>query len=227
MDLEIIPIDFKMWSVEWGVGNKWCQHALNDLTTIILDAGEETVIVGREDQHLLTRHGEGLDGHRHGGHDTNGVEHPLALDPPLVATLEPGDDSHIIVLSDMGIAKHRMLGATLDGLLDGRGYGKVHIGNPKGDDIAVGFFIPFHATRVSPLYDFIKIVFHIAVPSNYLLASLTLLSCYPLATNLNDTVVRLTDIFIDGDGTNAISHDMTRCGIFNIFYVPTDIGLDG
>ena len=119
-----------MWSVEWGVGSKWCQHALNDLTTIVFDAGEETVIVGRQNQHFLTGHGEGFDGHRHGRHDTYGVEHPLALDPPLVATLEPGDNRHVVVFSDMDIAKHWMLGTTLDGLLDGWGYGKVHIGNP-------------------------------------------------------------------------------------------------
>ena len=52
-----------------------------------------------------------------------------------MATVEPRDDGLVILLADVGIAKHGMLGTATYGLLNGRGNGKVHIGHPQGDYI--------------------------------------------------------------------------------------------
>ena len=80
---------------------------------------------------------------------------------PLVTTLEPGDDGVVVVVLYIGIAKNRMTGTSFDGFLYGWCYGKVHIGNPHGDDVFVSHFVPFDATGSSALNQFVEVVGHL------------------------------------------------------------------
>ena len=110
------------------------QAGLSDFAAIVADAGEEAVVVGREDEHPFTRHCQGLDGYRHGRNDASGVEDPVSLDVPLVAAMEPRNDGIVVVGLDVGIAKDWVLSTALDSLLNGRSHRKVHVSDPEGED---------------------------------------------------------------------------------------------
>ncbi len=92
LGFEVSPVDF-----EAVVAATESQHTFCYFAAIILDAGEEAVVVGRQDEYFFTRHSQSLDGYRHGRHYPNGIEYPFTLNVPLVAAFEPRDDSLVIV----------------------------------------------------------------------------------------------------------------------------------
>ena len=59
---EICPVHFETIGVTLCVVIQ-LQHTFKHLAPIVLDAGEETVVVGRQDENLLARHSERLDSH--------------------------------------------------------------------------------------------------------------------------------------------------------------------
>ena len=129
LGFEIGPVDF-----EAVVAGK-PQHTFKRLAAVVADGGEEAVVVGREDEHPFARHRERLDGYRHGGDDTCGIENLFATDGPLVAALEPGDDSVVVVVADDGVAEDAVLSPFANSLLYGRCRTEVHVGHPQRDDI--------------------------------------------------------------------------------------------
>ena len=48
-----------------------------------------------------------------------------------------------------------------------------------------------------------------------------------LRSHLYYAVVRLPDVLVDGDGADAVSHDMPAGRIFDVLDMPADVGLDG
>ena len=48
-----------------------------------------------------------------------------------------------------------------------------------------------------------------------------------LPSDLNDAVVGLADVFIDGDGADAVGYDVATGGVLDIFDMSTDVRLDG
>ena len=159
---EIVPIHLK--SISYPPKSR-----LQHLTTIIADGRKEAVIIGRQDQHFLTRHRECLDGYRHRWHHTSGIENLLSTDGPLMATTEPVDHSHIVIILHDGIAEHPMLGSFADCLQNSRSRLKVHVSHPEGDHVGILTFIPLHAACTSALYQFIEIVLHFLVSITQLL----------------------------------------------------------
>ena len=132
--LEVGPVD-REYRGCGGTGVRRYETGLQHLAAVVADGGEEAVVVGRQDEHLLAGHRQRLDGHRHGRHDTRGIKDFLATDGPLVATLEPRDDRLVVVVAHMGIAEHAVLSPLADGLLNGRCRLEVHVGHPEGNDI--------------------------------------------------------------------------------------------
>ena len=128
--LEVGPVHLK---TAWFVATESQQTTLQHLAAIVADAGEEAVVVGRQDEHPLAGHCQRLDGYRHGRYDARGIEYFLTTDSPLVAALEPGDDGVVIVVANMGVAEDRMLRALSDSFLYSGGHLKIHIGYPEGD----------------------------------------------------------------------------------------------
>ena len=64
--LEVVPVHFEAVAVQ-------PQHTLGHLAAVVAHAAEEAVVVGRQDEHALAGHRQGLDGTRHGGHHTGGI----------------------------------------------------------------------------------------------------------------------------------------------------------
>ena len=153
---EIIPVNLEM------VVAGQPQHTLRHLAAIVADAREEAVVVGRQYDHLLARHRQRLDSHRHGGHHPRCIHDFLSTDPPLVATLEPADNGIVIVLTNMRIAKHAVLRPFPHSIQDGRCRLEIHISHPQRNDVPCGVLIPFHAARPASLNQFIEIISHSA-----------------------------------------------------------------
>ena len=159
---EIVPIYLK------SISNPF-ESRLQHLTSIVADRREETVVIGRQDQHFLTRHRECLDGYRHRWHHTSGIEDLLTANGPLMAATEPVDHSHIVIILHHRIAEHPMLGTLLNSLKDSGSRLEVHISHPEGDHVGILTFIPLHAASSSALYQFIEIVLHFLVSITQLL----------------------------------------------------------
>ena len=192
--LKVVPVDLEAAAVAVVL-----QHALKDFATVVADTGEEAVVVGREDQHPLAGHGQCLQCHRHGRHYARGVEHPLALDGPLVTPAEPSDDCIVVVVGHVGISEDGMLGPAAYGVLYGGCHGEVHVGHPQRYHFvafrlrpvrhcAGGLFVPLYAARTSSLYHLIEIIVH----SVTLFLSFTLL---PFHKYLLPQIARISQIF--------------------------------
>ena len=106
------------------------ERALRYLAALVADGGEEAVVDRSQHEHLLTGQRQGFDGAADGRHDTRGVEYPVTVDDPLMATAEPRDDGVVIAVVYAGIAEDTVLYALGQCFLDGRCHLKVHVGHP-------------------------------------------------------------------------------------------------
>ena len=148
--LEIFPIYFERVI-------HTLQSRLKHFTAVITDGGEETVIIRGKNQHFFARHRKSLDSYRHSRNNTCRIEDLFALDSPVMATTEPGDDSLIIILFNNGIAEDTMLSTLTDSFKDSRCSLEVHISHPKRNQIqrwihiGIWSLIPLHATSTFAL----------------------------------------------------------------------------
>ena len=83
----------------------------------------------------------------------------FTCDGPSVTSLKPVDDGFVVVVAHQRIGIDGVLGTLAHGLLDGRCYGKVHVGYPQGYNPLFAF-VPLDTARAPSLYDFVKVVFH-------------------------------------------------------------------
>ena len=136
--------------------------ALQDLASLIAYAGEEAVVGRRLDEHFLARKCQGLDGGRCGRHHARRVKDPVALDRPSVATFEPLDDRLVVAVWYKRITEDRVCGPILDGLLNGRSDGKVHVCHPHRYHVVRRHCVPFDAACAAPFHGLVEegLVYH-------------------------------------------------------------------
>ena len=82
LGLKVLPVHLK--GIAYAL-----QCGFKHLAAVVTDRREETIVIGRQNQHFFTWHSEGLDSHTHGRNNTCGIEYFFAMDCPIVATLEP------------------------------------------------------------------------------------------------------------------------------------------
>ncbi len=121
----------------------------------------ETIIDGRLDNHTVARVSQGLDDGRNGRHDTRRIDDPLRFDMPIVAPLEPPDNRPIIGLGDFRIAINTLLGPPDNGIDNSRSRPEIHVGNPHGQHVCIGWRIPFHTIRAAAQLHRIEKFIHI------------------------------------------------------------------
>ena len=136
---------------------------LKHLAALVADGREEAVVGRRLQQHFLAGQRKRLDGTAHGGHHAGGVENPVFLDMPVVATVEPVDDSLVIAIRHERITKHGMLHAFAQCFLYRRCHGKVHVSHPPRNDIVLLHQVPLIAVGTTARHHFVEIVFHAAL----------------------------------------------------------------
>jgi hypothetical protein len=66
--LEVVPVNLETVAIEGEPQNAFCY-----LAAVVLNAAEKTIIVWRQDYHPFARHGQRLDGYRHGRYHACGV----------------------------------------------------------------------------------------------------------------------------------------------------------
>ncbi len=111
---------------------------LHEVAMAIIDAGEEAVVCRGLHKDATTIALKALDDGGHSGYYANGVDNPIGLDMPIVATCVPIGYGIIEALGDLGVAVDVVVDATLEGLNNLGGYGKIHVGDPERDDVLFG-----------------------------------------------------------------------------------------
>lgn len=203
LPLEILEVDLISVTITF-------QLVLHDLTTLVADTGEEAVVGRRLQQYFLAGEGEGLDGTAHSGDDTGGIEDPVTLDLPVMASLEPADDSIVIAVGHEGIAEDGMFHTGFQSLGDGGTDFKVHVSDPERDDVILFRQVPFVGVGASAVHDFIEVVFHFTSLLFYF---------------FNLAVVAFSELRV-GDTTDMVGNDMATDRVLDICDRAFDLRVD-
>ena len=114
----------------------------------IFRRGNERRVDGRERQDFVAGFGEGLSGDVEGDDETGEPDDPGAFDFPTVVALHGGHDGVDGGLYGPRVAEEAVVDALVKGGEDGGGALEIHIGDPHGQNIAAGVFLPFLGVAV-------------------------------------------------------------------------------
>ena len=159
--LQVLPVDFIDAIVV-------VERALQHPAAVVLDGVEKDVVDRGHCQHILPRRGELPHHAGDGGHHAGGEEQPLPLHPEPVPVPPPAADGIVPRLRNVRVAVDAVGGPGLDGRLDLRRRGEIHVRDPHGQ-LSLPH-IPLGGVGAPAVQNLVKVVSHGSSP-------LSLLSC--------------------------------------------------
>ena len=133
------------------------KRGFRHLASDVADTGEETIIDGSGDKHLVARHGQCLDDAGDGRHNTDGVLNPFAADVPAVAARKPANHGVVVFVGHLCVGEDAVRRTTVDGFNNRIGGLEVHVGYPHGNHTWLGG-VPFHTATTPAGYDGVEII---------------------------------------------------------------------
>jgi hypothetical protein len=137
---------------------------VDECASVVADDVRERIVDGLLDEHGVAGFCECANGGRDGKDDTRRDHELAARDVPVVARLEPVLQDGKVVVLHLCIAEDAVRRAAREGVEDGRGRAKVHVGDPKGEDAAriaaLCGEVVFDARGAAAVDDFVKIRWH-------------------------------------------------------------------
>lgn len=106
------------------------KFAGDELTAIVANRREETIVNRSLYEHLVTGHCHSFDDSRYGRNDSASIDKRVAFDLPAMATLKPVDSGFIIGFRYLGISEDAVSHATLKSIENRWSYAEIHVGDP-------------------------------------------------------------------------------------------------
>ena len=161
IDIVLDDFLFKIVKVDFVASVFEPERVVDECAPVVADDVRKRIVDGLLDEYGIARFGECADGGCDGKDDARRDHELAACDVPMMMCFEPVlQDGEVVVLY-LRIAEDAVRRAAIEGVEDGRGRAKVHVGDPERQNVlgiaALNGEVVFEAVRMAGLDDFIKV----------------------------------------------------------------------